>query len=473
MLIPVILCGGAGTRLWPLSRRLFPKQFHALTGALSLFQETARRCAALAEAQELIVLTGADYRFMVSEQLDALGIEDRHILLEPAARNTAPAITLAALQAAETNPGAVLLVVPSDHFIRDPLAFAAAIDTAARAAAAGYLVTLGVTPRCAATGYGYIKASGALDPALPTGCAPVARFVEKPDAATAQGFVDAGDYYWNSGMFLFRVDVILAELAAHAPDIFRAASAAWNEGSRQFGYRTAGPAWERSPSLSIDYAVMENTGRAAVVPYAGDWSDIGSWSALAELAGDRDAEGNASHGDVRLHGVRNSFVYASDRMVAGIGLEDMVVVETRDAVLVSRRDADQNVKQVVEALTASDAPQAHLHPRVYRPWGSYEDLDRGAGFHVKRLVIKPGASISLQRHRHRAEHWVVVQGEAAVIRDDEQFVLGRNESTDIPVQAVHKLSNHGGEDLIIIEVQTGDILEESDIERLTDDYGRV
>lgn len=469
-MIPVILCGGTGTRLWPLSRHLFPKQFHALTGGLSLFQQTVLRCAA-ADAGGIVALTGDDYRFMTSEQLDAIGIGDRTIILEPAARNTAPAIALAALHVAESNPDAVMLVVPSDHLIRNEEAFQAAIRTAVEAAGGGRLVTLGVTPSYPATGYGYIKAGAAGSDSLPQGCFDVARFIEKPDLDRASQFVEEGGYYWNSGMFLFRAGVYLEELGTHQPDILNACTTAWKRGAASYGFKTVDACYQEAPSVSIDYAVMEKTDKAAVVPYTGDWSDIGSWSGLADTS-DRDDDGNTVNGNVHLHNVTDSFIYASDRLVAGVGLKNAVVVETKDAVLISTREGDQEVKHMVDMLKSADAPQAHHHTRVYRPWGSYEDLDRGDGFHVKRLTIKPGASISLQRHFHRSEHWVVVQGEASVIRNDEQFVLRKNESTDIPVQAVHKLSNNGAEELVIVEVQTGDRLEESDIERLSDDYGR-
>jgi len=470
-MIPVILCGGTGTRLWPLSRHLFPKQFHALTDGGSLFQQTVERCLAVPGADGLIAVTGGDHRFMTAEQLDALGVEDRTIILEPAARNTAPAITLAALEVAATDPDAVMVVVPSDHLIRDQAAFQAAIAAAVEAADAGYLVTLGVMPSYPATGYGYIKGGPASEGSLPAGSVAVEQFIEKPDLERAKAFVEEGAYYWNSGVFVFRAGDYLDELARLQPDMLEICRAAWRDGASEYGFRTAGAGYEAAPSLSIDYAVMENTDRAAVVPYTGDWSDIGSWSGFAD-SNDPDASGNTVSGNVHLHDVSDSLIFASDRLVAGVGLKNTVVVETKDAVLVSTREGDQDVKHLVEMLKADKAPQAHQHTRVYRPWGSYEDLDRGDGFHVKRLAIKPGASISLQRHFHRAEHWVVVQGEATVVRDDEEFVLCRNESTDIPCRAVHKLSNNGAEELVIVEVQTGDWLDESDIERLKDDYGR-
>lgn len=471
MMVPVILCGGSGSRLWPVSRRFFPKQFHALTGELSLFQETVRRCAAAGAGADPVVLSNADYRFLVAEQLDDMGTHRRAILLEPAARNTAPAIALAALYIAQSDPGAVMLVAPADHLMRDEQAFAAAVRTGFEAAVRGSLVTLGIEPGHAATAYGYIRQGAAIEGPDPGACYSVDRFVEKPDEETASRFLAEGGYLWNSGIFLFSARSYLAELEKQQPDILNACERAWREASEEFGFCTAGEAYGGAPSLSIDYAVMEKTDKAVVVPYRGDWSDIGSWTGLADTRSP-DEDGNTISGNVRLRNVTGSFVLASDRLVAGVGLEDTVIVETKDAVLVSTRKDDQDVKQVVEELKSLQAAEVDYHTVVFRPWGSFEDLDKGDGFHVKRLVIEPGASISLQRHFHRSEHWIVVEGEAIVVRDDEEFVLKKNESTDIPCRSVHKLTNRGRERLVIIEVQTGDYLDESDIERLKDDYGR-
>lgn len=417
------------------------------------------------------MLTNDDHRFLVSEQLNAIGVDTRAIILEPAALNTAPAVALAALHVCDTDPDAVMLVVPSDHLINDESAFRDAIGVAEEAAGDGSLVTLGIAPLYPATGYGYIKRESTVAERLPEASYRVERFVEKPDLETASGFVEDGTYFWNSGMFLFTAKTYLDELKKHRPGIFKVCEDAWAQANTTHGFRTVGQAYREAPSLSVDYAIMEKTDKAIVVPYAGDWSDIGSWSGLAETK-TKDRDGNAVSGDVRLHNVNDSFIFASDRLVAGVGLRNAVIVETKDAVLVSMQREDQDVKHVVESLQSIGAPEADYHTIVYRPWGSYEDLDKGDGFHVKRLTIKPGAGISLQRHFHRSEHWVVVQGEALVIRDDEEFVLRKNESTDIPREAVHKLTNRSDEALVIVEVQTGDYLDESDIERLKDDYGR-
>lgn len=471
VMVPVILCGGSGTRLWPVSRRYFPKQFHALTSGRSLFQETVLRCMAVPGAGEPVLMTGGDYRFLVSEQLDAVGVDRRSILLEPVPRDTAPSIALAALHVAESDPGAVMLVAPSDHVINDRPAFQTSIGAAVEAARRGRLVTLGIEPSYPATGYGYIKSAPGGEDELPPGCHRVASFVEKPDGARAAQFLAEGTYCWNSGMFLFTASAYLEEIARLAPSVLDACRRAWEETKTDFGFRTFGQAYQDAPPISVDYAVMESTDKSVVVLHAGDWNDIGSWSSLADI-NTPDERGNTVVGNVRLQDSVNSFVFASDRLVAGVGLENAIVVETKDAVLVSARRDDQQVRQLAEALKSEGAAEADFHTRVYRPWGSYEDLDKGEGFHVKRLVIKPGASISLQRHYHRCEHWVVVQGEASVIRDDEKYVLKKNESTYIPREAVHKLTNNGAEDLVIVEVQTGDYLDESDIERLKDDYGR-
>jgi len=465
----VILGGGSGTRLWPLSRYHFPKQFHSFSGERSLFQETVRRCAGALGSDALIVLSNNDYRFLVAEQLDAIGVAERRIILEPAARNTAPAIALAALCVEDVDPDAVMLVAPSDHMIDDRDTFKRAIHRGVAAAHAGKLVTLGIQPTYPATGYGYIKRS---DEAAGTDqWLPVEAFVEKPDLATATAFVDSGAYYWNSGIFLFTASSYIRELEAHQPALAEACREAWARRQSRYGFDSASEAFMTAESISIDYAVMEKTDAAVVVPYSGDWNDIGSWSGVTSM-GVADERGNTVRGNVLLHDVRDSLVFASDRLVAGVGLDNAVIVETKDAVLVSTRAGDQDVKHIVDMLKARSAPEADFHTVVFRPWGGYENLDQGAGFHVKRLFIKPGASISLQRHFHRSEHWVVVRGEATVIRDAEEYVLRKNESTYVPRESMHKLTNNGEEELVIVEVQTGDYLEEDDIERLEDAYGR-
>lgn len=466
----VILGGGSGTRLWPVSRHHFPKQFHSFSGKLSLFQETVQRCAGALGSDELIVLSNNDYRFLVAEQLDEIGVDERRIILEPAARNTAPAIALAAFCVQEMDPDGVMLVAPSDHMIEDHDAFAGSIRRGVEAARAGKLVTLGIEPGYPATGYGYIK-RGEPAGADPGGWLPVEAFVEKPDLATATAFVDSGAYYWNSGIFLFTAGSYIRELETHQPELARACREAWAQRQSRYGFDSAGEAFTSAEPISIDYAVMEKTDASVVVPHGGDWNDIGSWSGVTSM-GAPDEQGNRVNGNVLLHDVSDSSVFASNRLVAGVGLDNAVIVETKDAVLVSTRSGDQDVKHIVDMLKARGASEADFHTMVFRPWGAYEDLDQGEGFHVKRLIIKPGASISLQRHFHRSEHWVVVQGEATVIRDDEEYVLRQNESTYIPCEAMHKLTNNGTEELVIVEVQTGSYLEEDDIERLEDAYGR-
>lgn len=425
-----------------------------------------------AENGGLVVLSNVDYRFLVAEQLDDIGVTERSIILEPASRNTAPAIALAALYVTEIDPEAVMLVAPADHLIANRSAFNGAIEAGVAAATRGKLVTLGIEPTYPSTAYGYIKqGDGPAGNGLP-GCYEVDCFVEKPDQTTAAQFLREGGYLWNSGIFIFPAAGYLEEMGAHQPDILAACKRAWNGTEHEFGFRTTGDAYADAPSLSVDYAIMEKTGKSVVVPYRGDWSDIGSWTGLADTR-TPDERGNIVSGNVWLRDVSGSFIMASDRLVAGVGLEDIVVVETKDAVLIATRKDDQDVKQVVDELKSHQVPEADYHTRVLRPWGSYEDLDKGKGFHVKRLTINPGAGISLQRHFHRSEHWVVVEGEALVVRDEEEFVLTKNESTYIPREAVHKLTNRGEDRLVIIEVQTGDYLDESDIERLKDDYGRT
>jgi mannose-1-phosphate guanylyltransferase/mannose-6-phosphate isomerase len=468
MLIPVILSGGAGTRLWPLSRELYPKQLLALLGPRTMLQQTALRVEGLDCAAPVVVCNEA-HRFLVAEQLRALKITPRAIILEPFGRNTAPAIALAALaalrDAGEIDP--LLLVLPADHVLRDTAVFQQAVRTALQAAEQGQLVTFGIVPSTPETGYGYIQRGEPHGEVFR-----IARFVEKPDLAHARQFVDAGDYYWNSGMFLFRAGRYLSELAHLAPEIAAACRAAFEGGHADLDFtRVAAPAFERCPSDSIDYAVMEKTAGAVVVPLDAGWSDVGSWSALHE-ASNADADGNVTHGDVLLEDSSGCYLYAESRLVATVGLKDHVVVETKDAVLVAPRNRVQDVKKLVNRLKEQGRYEHSLHREVFRPWGSYDRIESGERFVVNRVRINPGASQSLQLHHHRAEHWVVVSGTARITREAEVFLLEENQSAFIPIGVTHRIENPGKIPVHLIEVQSGSYLGEDDIVRLQDQYGR-
>ena len=463
MLTPVILSGGSGTRLWPLSRELYPKQLLKLVGTHTMLQDTARRLDGL-DAGPPIVVCNEEHRFLVAEQLRQLGTPARAIILEPVGRNTAPAIALAALQAA---PDDLLLILPADHVIRDTAAFRAAVTRALPAATAGRLVTFGVVPNAPETGYGYIRRGA------PDGEAfRIAQFVEKPDAARAAQFVASGEYTWNSGMFLFRADRYLAELERLAPDIAAATRAAVAAAKPDLDFvRVDKAAFEACRSDSIDYAVMEKTGDAVVVPLDAGWSDVGSWDAL-HGASAADARGNVTQGDVVAEDSDGCFLFAESRLVATVGLRDHVVVETKDAVLVAPRDRVQDVKRLVSRIKAGGRTEHLLHREVFRPWGSYDSIDFGDRFQVKRLTIKPGAQLSLQLHHHRAEHWIVVAGTARITCGENDFLLQENESTFIPLGVKHRIENPGKVPLHIIEVQSGSYLGEDDIVRFEDRYGR-
>jgi len=469
MLHPVILSGGSGSRLWPLSRQNQPKQFLSLVGERSLFQETVRRAASLPDAQPPVTVCAEDHRFMVGEQLQEMGVPSGGILLEPVARNTAPAIAIAALHLVVRDPAATMLVLPADHLIEDEAAFRNAVLRATTLAEQQWLVTFGIDPDAPETGYGYIERGDALDG---TGFR-VDRFVEKPDLATAQEYLASGRYSWNSGMFLFGAQRYLDELGVHAPAMLAAAQAAYAAGKPDLDFvRVDKAAFAASPSDSIDYAVMEKTRHAAVVQVSCGWSDIGSWSSLW-AATQRDSDGNANQGDVISIDTRNSLVRASDRrMIATIGVEDLVVVDTPDATLIARKDRVQDVKAIVERLKAAGRQEHLFHRKVYRPWGNYDSIDFGDRFQVKRIVVKPGAALSLQKHHKRAEHWIVVSGVAEVTCDERVFELRENESTYIPLGSVHRLRNRGTEPVALIEVQSGSYLGEDDIVRLEDVYGR-
>jgi mannose-1-phosphate guanylyltransferase/mannose-6-phosphate isomerase len=464
-MIPVILSGGSGTRLWPLSREAFPKQFLPLAGEASMLQDTWRRVRPLA-GEPPIVVAGEDHRFMVAEQLREAGCEGARILLEPVARNTAPAIAVAALEAMAGGDDPLLLVLPSDHVVRDAEGFRRAVAEAATAAETGRLVTFGIVPTGAETGYGYIKAAAG------EGVRSVERFVEKPDAATAAAHVASGDYSWNSGMFLFRASVYLAELEASNPAMLAASREALAKARRDSDFiRLDKDAFAACPSDSIDYAVMEKTTRAAVLPLDVGWNDVGSWAALWQVAG-QDDRGNALHGDVVAEDCRNSLAWGDGRLVALLGLDDVVVVDTADAVLVAHRDRVQDIKGIVSRLKRDGRSEPTWHRKVYRPWGSYDSIDLGERFQVKRITVNPGAQLSLQMHHHRAEHWIVVSGTGRVTRGEETLLLGENQSTYIPLGVKHRLENPGRVPLELIEVQSGSYLGEDDIVRFEDVYGR-
>ncbi|MDD2711785.1 MAG: mannose-1-phosphate guanylyltransferase/mannose-6-phosphate isomerase [Simplicispira sp.] len=479
-LVPVILCGGSGTRLWPLSRETYPKQFLALAGAHTMLQDTALRLQGLPGSVGLdpapIVVCNAEHRFLAAGQLAAVGVAGARILLEPAGRNTAPALTLAALQACEGGADPILLAMPADHVITDRPALHAAVVQAHAVASQGAMVTFGIVADRPETGYGYIQRGAAHQ----HGSYRIASFAEKPDAATAQRYLDAGEYLWNSGLFMVRASVWLHALGQCRPDILQACEQAMQQAVRDLDFvRPDATAFTACPSDSIDYAVMEHLPvrpdlgiPACVLPLQAGWSDLGAWDALWDVSA-RDAGNNATVGDTVLHGCADSLVLASSRLVAGVGLHNIVVIETPDAVLVADKSQTQSVKHIVAHLKAQGHQLANNHRKVHRPWGWYDSIDSGERFQVKRIVVNPGASLSQQMHHHRAEHWVVVKGTAEVTNGERTFLLGENESTFIPLGHVHRLANPGKVPLEIIEVQSGSYLGEDDIVRFEDTYGRA
>lgn len=468
--VPVLLSGGSGTRLWPMSRSHYPKQFLPLRSHLSLLQEAASRCADTNLFAPPMVICNEVHRFLVREQLSDVDAHAQQIVLEPVGRNTAAAAATAALLLADHVPDAILGLFPSDHVIDDTPAFHQAVATAAAAAAAGHLITFGVRPTHPETGYGYIKAGARLS--VEDVCA-VDRFVEKPDLEGAQRFLASGEYTWNSGMFVASAERMLLEMSRHCPEVVDACRAAIEHATEDLGYLRLDPdAFGQAPSISLDYAVMERTDRAAVVPVSFPWNDVGSWSALAGVE-PADAAGNTLHGDVIAVDSRSSYVRSEGPLVATVGVEDLVVVAMDDAVLIAPKDRAQDVKMVTERLRAESRSELLHQRRVYRPWGYYQTLHLGTRFQVKEIVVKPGGRLSVQMHHHRAEHWVVVHGTAKVRRGEESILLQENQSIYIPLGMTHNLENPGKIPLHLIEVQSGSYLGEDDIVRFEDQYGRV
>jgi len=469
MLIPVILSGGVGSRLWPLSREYYPKQLLALVGQNTLLQDTIKRVEHLPNCMAPLIICNEAHRYLVAEQLRQLKVTPTAIILEPHGRNTAPAVAVAALNAIYRHPEALLLVLPADHIILKPATFQQTVITGIPLAEAGYLVTFGIVPTHPETGYGYIKAAPSENQ---TGTFTVEQFVEKPDLATAQQYLTTGKYYWNSGMFLFKAQKYLEELQQFSPDILGACRQAIDNALEDKEFLHLDEAsFKASPSNSIDYAVMEYTESAVVIPLEAGWSDVGAWSSLWEIS-EQDEHGNVILGDVLTENVHNCYLRAEHRLLAVIGLDNQVVVETPDAVLVADKNQVQAVKNIVATLKASTRPEADIHRKVYRPWGSYESIDAETRYQVKHITVNPGASLSLQMHYHRSEHWVVVKGTAKITRDDETFVISENQSTYIPLGVKHRLENPGKLPLEIIEVQSGSYLGEDDIIRFEDVYGR-
>ena len=467
LLIPVILSGGAGTRLWPLSREMYPKQLLALAGKLTMLQDTVTRLAGIAGAQPPIIVCNEAHRFTVAEQIRTLGVTASAILLEPAGRNTAPAVALAAFKAQQLDPDATIVVAPADHVIRMLRVFQTAAETAAALAEEGKLVTFGIVAHAPETGYGYIRRSEGAGPAYP-----VAQFIEKPPLDMATQFVASGDYYWNSGMFVFKAARYLAELAVYAPDILEASQAAFAAAKSDLDFsRIDKTEFEKCRSESIDYAVMEKTRDAVVLPLDAGWSDVGSWSSLFDAL-PADEEGNVLQGDVMVHDTHDCYVHSTSRLVAAVGMDDHIIVETKDAVLVAPKERVQDVKELVTMIKKAGRSESAWHREVFRPWGSYDSIDNGDRFQVKRLSVKPGGVLSLQMHHHRAEHWIVVQGTARITCNDKTFLLSENESTYIPIGATHRIENPGKVPLRIVEVQSGSYLGEDDIVRFEDNYGR-
>lgn len=469
MITPIILAGGSGSRLWPLSRQHYPKQLLKLFGNETMLQQTLLRLNGLPLGAPIIVCN-EEHRFMVAEQLQEIGVKDALIMLEPIARNTAPAIALAAIQAQTLDPNAVLLVLSADHIIRDVDAFHQAVKVAVAAAEKGRLVTFGVQPLIPETGYGYIKTAAADDSLA--GCLSVKEFVEKPDLATAEAYLAAGCYYWNSGMFVFSADVFLRELEQHSADVITTAREAQRRALQDLDFiRVDREAFAQAPNISIDYALMEKSNNVVCVPLDAQWSDVGDWKSFASLS-EKDGAGNSFIGDSIDVGSTNTLVFSRDKLVATIGVDNLMIVNTPDAVLVADKEHAQQVKQVIGQIEQLKRREHLQHREVYRPWGCFDAVDDGDRYQVNRIRVKPGASLSLQVHHHRAEHWIVVKGTALVQKEGETMLLSENESTYIPIGTKHRLSNPGKIPLEIIEVQSGPYLDDDDVIRYEDSYGR-
>ncbi|NOY16913.1 MAG: mannose-1-phosphate guanylyltransferase/mannose-6-phosphate isomerase [Gammaproteobacteria bacterium] len=469
MIVPVILSGGSGTRLWPMSRELYPKQFHHLLGNETMLQQTVQRLDGLCQPEQLIVIGNREHRFMIIDQLAETGWQDANVLLEPVGRNTAPAVAMAAFAALEMSKEVTLLVLAADHVIRDPEGFRAAVKAMLPLAEDGKLITFGIPANRPDTGFGYIHCGEKIS----AGAFHVDAFVEKPDKDRAAEYVAAEDYYWNSGMFLFQAKTYLTELELWQPEILDCCQAAWVNREQHFhGFQAFDEeTFGRCPAISIDCAVMEKTNKAVMAPLDVGWNDVGSWSALYQEL-EQDEHGNATKGDVLLMDTHGCLLYANDRLLVTSGLKDIVIVETSDALLVADRNQSHEIGVLAKELQNTGRREASLHRCVFRPWGSYTVLEKSSGHQIKRLTLKPGAVLSLQRHKYRAEHWVVVKGQASIVQGEEKIFLNENESTYIPAGTIHQLANYTENILEVIEVQTGSYLEEDDIERLDDPYHR-
>jgi mannose-1-phosphate guanylyltransferase/mannose-6-phosphate isomerase len=468
-IIPVILSGGSGTRLWPLSRKQYPKQYLPLASDNTMLQETILRLKGLDNLADPIIVCNADHRFLVAEQCQQIGIKNPTILLEPVGRNTAPAIAAAALQSLKDSDGSMLLVLSADHVIQDVDAFHEAVNIASQQAQSGKLATFGIVPTSANTGYGYIK----LSKENSNGAHKVEEFVEKPDLQTAQTYLEQGNYLWNSGMFMFKADVLIEELTTHSSDIVNSVNNAINNATQDFDFiRLDKQAFESSPSDSIDYVLMEKSDNVVVVPLDAQWNDIGAWPALYDI-GTKDSQGNVIKGDVITQDTTNTYINANHHMVAAIGVDNLIIIDTPDATFIATQDKAQEVNSIVESLQASGRCESSAHRKVYRPWGWYDSIESGECFQVKRLHVKPGGKLSLQMHHKRAEHWVVVSGTATVTNGEQKFSLEKGESTYIPLGVTHGLDNKTNNPLEIIEVQSGTYLGEDDIIRFKDIYGRI